>query len=72
MDIFYVIVAVLLGFALGYISNAKRVMGVMRIDNSDPEDEPYLFLELKTGIGKLEHGDIVSFKVNTESYISHE
>ena len=72
MNMSYVIVTLLLGFALGYISNMRRVIGVIRVDNSDPEDGPYLFLELETGMSKLKHGGVVSFKVNTKSYITQD
>ena len=68
----YVIITLVLGFVIGWLSNMRQIIGTIRVDNSDPEDGPYLFLELTTGMGKLEHGDIVSFKVNTESYISHD
>lgn len=72
MSMLYIIAALVLGFAIGRLSNIKQVIGVIRVDNSDPEDGPYLFLELKKGMAKFEHGDIVSFKINTESYISHD
>lgn len=72
MNLLYPILFLLFGFIIGRLSNMVRVIGTLRVDNSDPEDGSYLFLELETGTAKLEHGDIVSFKVNTESYISHE
>lgn len=75
MVLLYIILSFLSGFSLGLLFFYRKPIeprGVMRIDRSDPDDSPYLFLELKSKINDLKNGDIVSFEVNTESYISHD
>lgn len=72
---FYIIVSFITGFALGFIFFYKKPVepkGTIRIDKSDPDDGPFLFLELESKIDDLKHGDTVNFKVNTQSYISHD
>ena len=65
------IIGVIGGYILGKL-NSSKPLGTLRVDRSDPDDGPYLFLELKSNPNKLTHGSIVTFKVNTKSYISHE
>ena len=77
MILLYVITSFIVGFGLGLIFFYKpslKPMGVIRVDRSDPDDPPYLFLELanKKIVDKLGHGDIVCFQVSTENYISQE
>lgn len=70
---FYValIIGVIGGYILGKLYRPKPV-GTLRVDRSDPDDAPQLFLELESMPSRLTHGSIVTFKVNTKSYISHE
>ena len=70
---FYValIIGVIGGYILGKLHRSKPV-GTLRVDRSDPDDVPQLFLELESVPSRLTHGSIVTFKVNTKSYISHE
>lgn len=71
----------LLGFIFGSVtmfifcvrshrkSNIPEI-GVLRIDTSDPEDGPYLFLELRHNIDSFYNEKKVALLVNTENYIS--
>ena len=66
-----------IGLATGFIfaeirSRSKPIAGVLRFDNSDPEDGPYLFLELSTSPDKIEESSKVIFKVSRKNYISQE
>lgn len=54
-----------------YIFNDKPV-GTLRIDRSDPDDSPYLFLELSTDPRELMKKDVVTLKVSTENYITQK
>lgn len=47
-------------------------MGNLRIDMSDPDDKPYLFLELKGDIRKLCHKKQIILRIKKENYIPHE
>lgn len=62
--------------ALGYImanhQYEQKSIGDLRIDSSDPNDGPYLFLELNEDVSTLMHRKYAVFKVNLKSYISHE
>ena len=79
---FYVAVAigVVISFIFGHISGIditkktyrNRSLGTIRVDSSDPEDGPYLFLELNAPPSMIAEKDYVMFKVNTESYISQK
>ena len=46
----------------------KRI-GTLRVDTSDPYEEPYLFLELRRGVGDIKRMKYVMLKVNIENYI---
>lgn len=47
-------------------------VGTLRIDNSDPEDGPYMFLELEKGIGDISSKKHVILKVKQKNFISHK
>lgn len=49
-----------------------KVVGTLRIDSSDPEDGPYMFLELNKGTGDVSRRKVVTLKVSTESYLSRK
>lgn len=42
-----VLVSLVIGYLLGLIDGGRAVCGTLRLDHSDPEEPPYLFLELK-------------------------
>lgn len=48
------------------------VVGTLRVDRSDPDDAPYLFLELSKDVRTVSEKKYVIFKVRNENYISHE
>lgn len=50
----------------------KKVVGTLRIDSSDPEDKPYIFLELNKGVGDISRRSVVTLKVSTKSYLSQK
>jgi len=65
-------IGVLIGCALTVIICRMRSVGSLRIDTSDPDDSPYLFLELSKDIGEVYRKKYVTLKVNTKSFIPHE
>ena len=72
-----IVVWCLLGFIAGlitaYIHIVKsRKVGTLRVDRSDPDDEPYMFLELKSGPYEIAYKRFVILDVKSEDYISHE
>jgi hypothetical protein len=73
-----VLIGLLLGSAIGLIAARRmfrpKALGVIRVDNSDPTEPPYLFLELDPqaqveDIGKHEY---VVFQVLVKNYISQK
>ena len=70
------IIAFLAGVLVGTIIYAIAIktasVGTLRIDRSDPEDSPYLFLELEKSINLIASKQYVIMKVNLKNYISHD
>ena len=63
------LIGFLLGICLVKITNRKRTIGTLRMDRSDPNEAPYLFLELnRDGMREIEKRKIVSFKVDLKNY----
>lgn len=69
------------GIILGYVifsifrirNDARRHAGVLRMDRSDPNEAPYLFLELEpNGMDIIHKNNTVILNVNLESYLSRK
>lgn len=65
-------IGVLIGCILTMIIFQTRSVGSLRVDTSDPDDSPYLFLELSKDIGEIYKKKYVMMKVNLKSFIPHE
>lgn len=48
------------------------LIGALRIDTSDQEDGPYLFLELNKDVGDISSKKYVILKVSLKNFISHK
>ena len=48
----------------------KTKGGTLRVDRSDPDSEPYMFLELTESVPFVMRKRYVIFRVNLENYIS--
>ena len=46
--------------------------GTLRIDTSDPDDKPNLFLELNRDVGDIGEMETLVLNVSTENYLPHE
>ena len=66
------LVGVLIGTILYAISIKTASVGTLRIDQSDTEDSPYLFLELKKNVNNIASNKYVIMEVKRENYISHD
>lgn len=71
MEVIYVVVGILIGFAVSAINRRKHPVGFLRIDKSDP-DGPYLFLELKKSINEIVTQKTVLLEVKREDFIPHK
>ena len=70
------IIFLAIGIVVGCILSRlvpQKIVGTLRVDNSDPDSGPYLFLELTHGgIETIRKKKYVLFEVNLKSYIPHE
>jgi hypothetical protein len=75
MLILYIIswvVAVGFGFIIANTKHKKAPVGTLRIDHSEPDEAPLLFLELSTDPRNIMHEKQVLLDVSTESYLSQK
>lgn len=72
----WVILAFLGGIGIGLLFGKawtdKHVIGNLRIDQSDPTEDPYLFLELFNGVHTFSDKKTVHLKVRAENYVSQK
>ena len=69
-----IIIAFVIGLIVGgvvmtAIYRVKRI-GTLRLDTSDPDEPPYMFLELRKNIGNIWNKKYVILDVNNKPYIS--
>ena len=69
-----VLIGILVGLSLSLIVQMIRFpfVGTMRIDNSIPDEQPYIFLELLEAPEYVSKKKYVLVKVKRENYISHD
>ena len=68
-------IGVIIGFLISYFVRKYYTIGNLRIDNSDINDGPYLFLEMDSSNGGVEwiiKQKYIVLKVLVKDYISHE
>ena len=66
------IIGVAIGVAIALLIPKDPVMGILRVDRSDPFEGPQLFLEIDPKSGDITQHDYVKFKVLNESYITRD
>lgn len=70
------VILVGIGFMIGCVMTALlfRVfrVGTLRVDTSDPDDRPYMFLELSKNVQAVMHKKYVVLKVSTKNFISQK
>lgn len=62
----------LVGCVLWTLILRHRSIGSLRVDTSDSDNGPYLFLELSKNIGDVYRKKYITLKVNTQSYLPHK
>ena len=66
----------LLGFMVGIVSFLVylivRSVGTLRVDQSDPTEQPYLFLELDKPVESVINKKYVLFRVVKKNFISQD
>lgn len=66
------VIGILIGMIVSEIISRNDSIGALRVDSSDPDDGPYLFLELSKDVNHIKRKKYIVLKVNTNSYIPHE
>jgi hypothetical protein len=72
MEVVLLLIGICIGIALTKLFGRKRPIGTLRIDRSDPSDEPYLFADLDVPIHNFCNEKTVLMKVSNENYVSHK
>lgn len=78
MEIWVLLIPLVVGFGFGYLCSvltrrktSENFVGTLRVDRSDPNEAPYLFLELdRGGMSKIYQNKIALFKVDLNSYLT--
>lgn len=70
MEVLFVLLGIVIGGLSVFIWISLRSVGTLRIDQSDPTEAPYLFLELDKPVESVMNKKIVTFRVNKKNYIS--
>lgn len=65
-------IGVLLGMAIYAYAHKTTPVGILRVDRSDPSDEPYLFLELNQPVDMVTNKKVVTMLVKHENFISRD
>lgn len=69
------VVGVIIGIVIGYFIRRHHTIGNLRIDHSDTDDYPYVFLEMDSssgGICWISRQKYIVLKVLVKNYISQE
>lgn len=66
------LIGMLVGCVVTLFIFCMRSVGSLRIDTSDPDDGPYLFLEMSKDINKVCKKKYITLKVNLKNFIPHE
>ena len=75
-----IVIGVLVGGFIGCIitrnamikKSLESFVGTLRVDTSDPDDNPYMFLELSKDVNAVTSKKSVMLKVSTENFISQK
>lgn len=66
------IIVLMVGILIGVAISHRKPAGNLRVDRSDPTDNPYLFLELSQDVTHVLRKKYVLFKVQTKDFVPHE
>lgn len=66
------VVGIIVGFIFANHKLHRKSSGSIRIDNSIPEDGPYLFLEMNSDPNALKDHKYVTLEVKFENFISQK
>lgn len=71
-----IVIGIIIGIIIGAVATCMIFgtfsVGSLRIDQSIPEDEPYMFLELTRNVHTILKKKFVVLKVRAEDFIPHK
>lgn len=67
-----IIAGIIIGAIITVVIFSAISVGSLRVDQSIPEDEPYLFLELTKSVSTILRKKFVVLKVRAEDFIPHK
>ena len=69
MEVILIIAGIAIGLIISAIRNEIRYVGSLRIDKSDPTENPYLFLEIDEGVRDISNRKYIILRVKREDFI---
>lgn len=73
MPLIWLLAGILIGLLVSKFIFKDKPIGSLRVDKSDPDSEPYLFLELDAGgMSDIYKKQNVRLRVKIKNYISHK
>ena len=65
-------IGLLIGLSAGiwFANLDRKEVGTLKIDDSDPDDGPYLFLEIPSNPNVLKKYKYITLKVDVDNYVS--
>ena len=70
--IWAMIIGIAIGFSFGKAKYHQWPIGDLRVDQSDPDSPPHLFLELDKNVPAVMSKKYVVFRVKVEDFVPHE
>lgn len=72
MEALMFVIGVLSGCIITVVIFRVKSVGSLQIYTSDPDENPYLFLELSKDVGEVYRKKYVTLKVNIKNFIPHK
>ena len=72
MEVLLVLLGFVGGMAFFLTCLAARSIGTLRVDQSDPTEQPYLFLELDKPVESVINEKYVLFRVSKKNFIGSQ
>ena len=73
MELIILVIGILIGLFIERYIFQEKPIGSLRVDQSDPDSGPYLFLELdRSGADAIYKQRYVRLRVELKNYISHK
>lgn len=72
MEILFCILGIVIGVGVSYVYIRSRSVGCIRVDRSDPDEPPYLFLELSGPVETVTKHGYVILNVQAKDFVPHK